>query len=52
MLAIALFLFVARFLVFRLSSSRVFFFHYVNELYALRLVENKGVEPLTPSLQS
>ena len=33
-------------------SSRVFFFHYVNEPYAFRLVENKGVEPLTPSLQS
>ena len=36
MLAIALFLLVARFLVFRLSSSRVFFFHYVNEPYALK----------------
>ena len=52
MLACSLFFSVARFIVFRLSSSRVFFFHYVNELYALRLVENKGVEPLTPSLQS
>ena len=39
-------------IVFQLSSSRVFFFHYVNEPYAFRLVENKGVEPLTPSLQS
>ena len=53
MLACSLFFFsVARLTAFRLSSSRVFFFHYVNELYALRLVENKGVEPLTPSLQS
>ena len=52
MLACSLYFLVARSTAFRLSSSRVFFFHYVNEPYAFRLVENKGVEPLTPSLQS
>ena len=52
-LARALFFLVARIQpVSQLNVSRVFFFHYVNELSAFRLVENKGVEPLTPSLQS
>ena len=48
-----LYFLVARFESSLILFSRVFFFHHVNEPYALTgRVENKGVEPLTPSLQS